>query len=102
MIVGDVERRSHLPLLGALTHQRHVAARAKREREGIEQDRFAGAGLAGQRSKTGAEIDVQAIDQNDVANGKADEHDDRRPMSDGGWMIVVIPRSVVGPASSAV
>ena len=84
MVVGDVERRGHLPLLGALTHQRHVATRAQRKRKGVEQDRFAGAGLAGQRSKTGAKVDVQAIDQNDITNGKADEHDDRRPMSDGG------------------
>ena len=74
MVVGDVEGGGHLALLGALAHQRRVAARAERQRKGIEQDRFAGAGLAGQRGKAGAEIDIQPIDQNDVADGKAGEH----------------------------
>ena len=43
-----IEHGGDLALLGALAHQRRVAARAERQREGIEQDRFAGAGLAGQ------------------------------------------------------
>ena len=47
MIFGDLEGRNHLSLLGALAYQGHIAARAKRERERIEQDRFAGAGFAG-------------------------------------------------------
>ena len=68
MVFGDVEGGDHLALLGALAHQRRVAARAERQREGVEQDRFAGAGLAGQRGKAGAEIDIQPIDQNDVAD----------------------------------
>ena len=75
MLLGDVEGGGHLTLLGALAHQSRIAARAERERKRVEQDRFAGAGLAGQRGKAGAEVDVQAIDQNDVANGEAGEHD---------------------------
>ncbi len=77
MLLGDVESRSHLALLGALAHQSGVAARTERERKRVEQDRFAGAGLTGKRGKAGAEVDVQAIDQNDIANGEAGEHDDR-------------------------
>src|ERR1700688_705051 len=74
MLFRDVESGNHLALFGALAHQGGLAARAERQREGIEQDRFAGAGLAGQRGKAGAEIDIQPVDQNDVANGKARQH----------------------------
>ena len=82
MCLGDVEDGGHLPLLGALAHQRRIAARAERKREGIEQDRFAGAGLAGQHGKAGAEIDVQPIDQDDVADGKAGQHDQQADWND--------------------
>ncbi len=68
MVLGDVEGGDHLALLGALAHQRRIAARAERQRKGVEQDRFAGAGFAGQRGKPGAEIDIEPVDQNDVAD----------------------------------
>ena len=71
-----VEHRGDLPLLGALAHQRRIAARAEREREGIEQDRLAGAGLAGQHGKALGEIEIELVDQDDVADGQTDEHDD--------------------------
>ena len=74
MILADVEGGGHLALLGAFAHQSRVAARAERQRKRVEQNRLAGAGLAGQRGKAGAEVDIQAIDQNDIANGKAGEH----------------------------
>ena len=74
MLLGEIEGGNHLALFGALAHQRHVAARAERKRKRVEQDRFAGAGLAGQRGKAGSEIDVQPFDQNDVADGKARQH----------------------------
>ena len=69
MALGKLEGRDHLALFGALAHQSRLTARAKRERKRIEQDRLPGAGLAGQRGKAGAEIDVQAIDQDDIADG---------------------------------
>ena len=54
MAGASLEGGGHLPLLGPLAHQRGIAARAEREREGIEQDRLAGAGLAGERRQAGA------------------------------------------------
>ena len=69
MIFGDVKGGDHLAMLGTLAHQSGIAAGAERQREGVEQDRFASAGFAGKRSKAGAEIDVQAIDQDDIADG---------------------------------
>ena len=74
MLLGKLEHRDHLALFGALAHQRHIAARAERQSESVEQDRFAGAGLAGERGKAGAEIDIQPFDQNDIADGKARQH----------------------------
>ena len=92
MLLGDFERGGHLTLFGAFTHQGRVAARAERQRKRVEQDRFAGAGLAGQRGKAGAEIDVQAIDQNDVADGKASEHgdDEESDVGSGSWIVARI------------
>ncbi len=72
----QIEGRRHLPLLGALAHQRGVAAGAERQREGIEQDRLAGPGLAGQDRKAGGEIDVEPVDQDDVADREPGKHGD--------------------------
>ena len=69
-----VETGGHLPLFGAMAHQGGVAARAERERERVEQDRFPGAGLAGQGREAGGEIDVEPIDQDDIADRKPGEH----------------------------
>ncbi len=44
---GQIEDRRHLALGVALAHERGIAAAADGKREGIEQDRLAGAGLAG-------------------------------------------------------
>ncbi len=73
-----LESGSHLAVLGAGADHCGIAAGAEREREGIEEDRFAGAGLAGECGKAGPEIDVQAIDQDDVADGKAGQHGHER------------------------
>ena len=74
MLARHVEDRAHLPLLDAVAHQAGVAAGAEREREGIEQDRLAGAGLAGEHREAGRELHVEALDQDDVADRKAGEH----------------------------
>ena len=71
---AHLERRRHLPLLLALAHQGGVAARAERQRERVEQDRLAGAGFAGEHGKPLGKVDVEPVDQDDVADGKAGEH----------------------------
>lgn len=76
MILADFKSGNHLTLLGAVAHQGHVAARAERKGKRVEQYGFAGAGFAGQHGKTGAEIDVQPIDKDDVADGEPGEHSD--------------------------
>ncbi len=74
MIHRHVEGRRHLPLLGTLADQAGIAAGAQRQREGIEQDRLAGAGLAGQHRQTRREIDIEAVDQDDVSDRKPGQH----------------------------
>ena len=74
MIDRHIEGRRHLPLLGALANQAGIAAGAQRERERIEQDRFAGAGLAGQHRKARREIDIEAVDQDDVSDREPGQH----------------------------
>jgi hypothetical protein len=69
-----LEHRGDLPLLRALTHQRGVAARAQRQREGVEQDRLAGAGLAGQHRQARGEIEVEPVNQHDVADREPGQH----------------------------
>lgn len=75
MAGGKIEHRGHLALGRARTHQPRVAARAQRQRERIEQDRFARARLPGQDGESLPEIQVDGIDQNDVSNRKACKHD---------------------------
>ena len=68
MAVGQVEHRRDLALARAAAYQRSVAAPANSEREGVEQDRLAGAGLAGQHRQALAEFEVEFVDQDDVAD----------------------------------
>jgi hypothetical protein len=51
MFRRQFKHRGDLALLGALAHQGGVTAGAQRQREGVEQDRLAGPGLAGQHGK---------------------------------------------------
>ncbi len=78
MVARQLEGGGHLPLLGAVAHQGGVAARAERQRKGVEQDRLAGAGLAREHGKPVGKIDVEPIDQDDVADRKPGEHGFRR------------------------
>ena len=48
MVRRDVESCGHLTLLGPQAHQAGIPASPEREREGIEQNRFAGAGFSSQ------------------------------------------------------
>ena len=68
MVARHVEDGDDLALRRAVAHQRGVAAGAKRQRQRVEQDGFAGTGFAGQHRKAGQEIDVQLLDQDDIAD----------------------------------
>src|SRR3954465_14151892 len=95
MRARQVEGRGHRPLLCPLAYQCNVAAGTERQRKGVEQDRLAGAGFAGQHGETSGEIDIEPVDQNDVADGKPGEHDAGRGKVSGDAKIATILWSVV-------
>jgi hypothetical protein len=47
---------------------------AEHQAQRVEDDRLAGAGLAGEHGKTRGELQIEALDQDDVADGQAQEH----------------------------
>ena len=71
---GEIEDGGDLPLRLAVAHEPAVAARAERQRKGVEQDRFAGAGLAGEDREALAEVELEPVDQDDVADRELREH----------------------------
>jgi hypothetical protein len=68
MIGSQLETRGDLTLARTAPHQRSIAAAADGEGEGVKQDRFSGAGLAGEHAKSGTEFEIELVDQNDVAD----------------------------------
>ena len=74
MIRRKIERGDDLPLRLPLPHEAAVAARPERKRQGVEKDGFPGAGFAGEHGKPAIEIQIEAIDQHDVANRELDQH----------------------------
>ena len=74
MALGDVESGRHLALLRAMADQARIAAAAERQREGIEQDGFARAGLAGQHREATGEFDIEPFDQDDVTDRQTRQH----------------------------
>ena len=58
-------------------HQAGVGPRAGGQAQGVEDDRLAGAGLAGQRGQARTDGQVQGLDQHDVADGEPDQHGPR-------------------------
>jgi hypothetical protein len=80
VIGADIEDRRYLPLVSAVAHEAAVTAATKGERKGIEQNGFAGAGLAGENRKTCVKLEIELLDQNDVADRQLDKH--RRPLQE--------------------
>src|SRR3954454_23654144 len=74
MPAGNVEGRGDLALLHAVAHQAGVAAPAQRQREGVEQDGFSGAGLPGQHREAAGKLDIEPFDQDDVTDRQTRQH----------------------------
>ena len=74
VIACDVEHSRHLALFHAMPDQRLVAASAQSQRESVEQDRLAGTCLAREHCEPFDEINVEPVDQDDIANRKSGEH----------------------------
>ena len=67
-------RRDH-GLFGAGADQPGIGAGAQSEAEAVEQDGFAGAGLAGQGREAGGEMQIEPLDQHDIADREAVQHE---------------------------
>ena len=70
----QLEYRGDLTLLSAVSHKRGISTSPERKRKSIEQNRFSGAGLAGENRQAGGKFDIQPIDEHNVTNGEPDQH----------------------------
>src|SRR5262249_691007 len=61
-------------LSGAASDEASVGAAAGGQAKRVEDDGLAGAGLAGETGQAGAEPEVEAPDERDVADAEADQH----------------------------
>ena len=77
MVEGRVEACRDLPLPLVVADEAAVAAAAEGQREGVEEDGLAGPGLAGQDAEAVGEVQLQPVDQDDVADRKLDQHPGR-------------------------
>ena len=74
VVAGQIELRRHGGLVGAVAHQPRIGARAEREAQRVEQNRFARAGLAGQDAEALPEAQGEAFDQDDVPDRQRSQH----------------------------
>ena len=74
-----IESRGHARLIRARAHQPAVRPHAERQPQRIEQDRLARARLPREHGQPALEGKVERLDEHDVADGEAREHDQRRP-----------------------
>src|SRR5262249_38084185 len=72
-LVG-IKLRGQVSALGALAHHRGVAAAADQQLDGVDQDRLAGAGLAGEHAEARAELDRDLAEDDEVVNVERPQH----------------------------
>ncbi|MNT47886.1 hypothetical protein D3C72_1846360 [compost metagenome] len=58
----------------AFAHDAGVGPLAQHQGQGVDQDRLAGAGLAGEDGEARGEIQVERIDDDEIADGQAAQH----------------------------
>ena len=56
------------------SHQVARGAAAEQQADGFDQDRFAGAGLAGEDVQAGLELDVDGVDDGQIADTEEAQH----------------------------
>ncbi len=61
-------------LLGSGPHQARIGPPPERQPERIQENRFARPGLPSEHAQPRPEGKAQPVDQNDVANGQAEQH----------------------------
>ncbi len=74
MAGGEIEDSRHLALRRPRPHQRRAATPAQHKTQGVQQDRLAGAGLAGQHVETRPEVKLQPVDDEQIADIETAQH----------------------------
>ena len=72
-------RRNFRPIATATDNARFCAL-AEHQSQCIDQNGFAGAGLAGERTKPSRELKIQVIDDDKIANGDLPQHTGQCPL----------------------
>jgi hypothetical protein len=93
VVARDIEHGGNLALLDSLPDQRLIPATTQGQSKSIEQDRFAGARFAGEDSEPVGEIDIEVVDQHDVADRESGEH--------GAFTVLAVVRSGIAPGIHA-
>ena len=70
----EFERGRDLGARATVTDDAGVGALAERERQGVNDDGFSGAGFAGEHRQPAVEAEFQAFDQGDVTDGQMRQH----------------------------
>ncbi|MNS80909.1 hypothetical protein D3C72_1146060 [compost metagenome] len=83
----------------AFAHHAGVGAFAEHQGQCIDQDGLAGAGLAGEDGKAGGEVEVERIDDDEIADGQAAEH--RGLGGSGGRLRAGCPRSGIRASAAS-
>ena len=68
-VVPDVEIRSNLRTVGTGAQLTRLEPVTEQERQGVEKDRFPGAGFTGQHSETAVELELERLDDRKIADG---------------------------------
>ena len=74
VIGGNGELYGDGRLRRAVTNHAAFGAHAERHAERVEQDRFAGSGLAGEDAESGMEGELEALDQDEIPDRQAEQH----------------------------
>ena len=78
VVACHLELGADRPLLRPGADERALGAAAQRQTQGVEQDRLAGPGLAGERGEPLSQIELEPLDQHDVADLEAPQHSHSR------------------------
>ena len=78
MVARHLELGADRTLLRPGAHERALGTAAQSQAQGVEQDRLAGPGLAGERGEPLSQIELEPLDQHDVADLEAPQHSHSR------------------------
>ena len=74
MVDGAVENSRDLALRFSMPDEASVASPTKSQRKGIEENRLASPRLTGEDGEALMEMELELVDEDDVANRKLDQH----------------------------